>query len=110
MQTPKYDLVISDCAILPMNNSDLIMNGIIAVKLKMAKTKGATALGNEREVGSLEAGKRADIVLIDLSKPHLKLLHNICANLVYSARGSDVDTRYCRWKGLDGEPTRKNFK
>jgi len=32
MQTPKCDLVISNCAILPMNNSDLIMNGVIAVK------------------------------------------------------------------------------
>jgi 5-methylthioadenosine/S-adenosylhomocysteine deaminase len=58
----------------------------------MATIKGAKALGLEREVGSLEVGKRADIILIDMSKPHLKLLHSVCANLVYSARGSDVDT------------------
>lgn len=49
-------------------------------------------MGLEREVGSLEVGKRADIILIDMSKPHLKPLHSVCANLVYSARGSDVDT------------------
>ena len=60
--------------------------------LKMATIKGAKALGLEREVGSLEVGKRADIILIDMSKPHLKPLHSVCANLGYSARGSDVDT------------------
>ncbi|MEM3464815.1 MAG: amidohydrolase family protein, partial [Candidatus Bathyarchaeia archaeon] len=60
--------------------------------LKMATLNGAKALGLENSVGSLEAGKKADIVLIDLSKPHLKPLHNIYASIVYSARGSDVDT------------------
>jgi 5-methylthioadenosine/S-adenosylhomocysteine deaminase len=60
--------------------------------LKMATANGAKALGLEKEVGSLEAGKKADIVLIDFSKPHLKPLHNVYANIVYSARGSDVDT------------------
>lgn len=60
--------------------------------LKMATANGAKALGLEKEVGSLEAGKKADIVLIDFSKPHLKPLHNVYANMVYSARGSDVDT------------------
>ncbi|MEM3578575.1 MAG: amidohydrolase, partial [Candidatus Bathyarchaeia archaeon] len=60
--------------------------------LKMATLNGAKALGLENSVGSLEVGKKADIVLIDLSKPHLKPLHNIYASIVYSARGSDVDT------------------
>jgi len=60
--------------------------------LKMATIHGAKALGLGDAVGSLEVGKKADIVLIDLSKPHLKPLHNIYANIVYSARGSDVDT------------------
>ncbi|RLI21768.1 N-ethylammeline chlorohydrolase, partial [Candidatus Bathyarchaeota archaeon] len=44
------------------------------------------------EVGSLEVGKKADIILINLSKPHLKPLHNIYASMVYSARASDVET------------------
>jgi 5-methylthioadenosine/S-adenosylhomocysteine deaminase len=60
--------------------------------LRMATVNGAKALGLEREIGSLEFGKKADIILIDLSKPHLKPLHDIYANIVYSACGSDVDT------------------
>jgi 5-methylthioadenosine/S-adenosylhomocysteine deaminase len=60
--------------------------------LKMATVSGARALGLGGYVGSLEVGKRADIALIDLAKPHLKPLHNIYANIVYSACRSDVDT------------------
>ncbi|MEM2518193.1 MAG: amidohydrolase [Candidatus Bathyarchaeia archaeon] len=60
--------------------------------LRMATLNGAKALGLDGLIGSLEVGKRADIVLVDLSKPHLKPLHNVYAALVYSARGSDVDT------------------
>lgn len=60
--------------------------------LKMATVNGARALGLEKHIGSLEVGKIADIILVNFSKPHLKPAHNICANLVYSARGCDVDT------------------
>jgi 5-methylthioadenosine/S-adenosylhomocysteine deaminase len=60
--------------------------------LKMATLDGARALGLERVTGSLEVGKRADIILIDFRKPHLTPAHDLYANLVYSARGSDVDT------------------
>lgn len=60
--------------------------------LKMATINGAKALGLEKETGSLEVGKKADVILVDLSKPHLKPLHNVYASIVYSARGSDVDT------------------
>jgi 5-methylthioadenosine/S-adenosylhomocysteine deaminase len=60
--------------------------------LKMATINGAKALGLGESIGSLEIGKKADLILIDLSKPHLKPLHDIYANIVYSARGSDVDT------------------
>lgn len=60
--------------------------------LRMATTNGATALGLMKEIGSLEEGKKADVVLVDLKKPHLTPLHDACAAMVYSARGSDVDT------------------
>ena len=60
--------------------------------LKMATVDGARALGLEKAVGSLEVGKRADIILIDFRRPHLMPVHDLYANLVYSARGSDVDT------------------
>lgn len=60
--------------------------------LKMATLNGAKALGLESVIGSLEVGKKADIILIDFSKPHLKPLHDVYASIVYSAHGSDVDT------------------
>jgi 5-methylthioadenosine/S-adenosylhomocysteine deaminase len=60
--------------------------------LRMATLDGAKALGLETAIGSLEVGKKADIILVDLSKPHLRPLHDVYATLVYSARGADVDT------------------
>lgn len=60
--------------------------------LHMATIEGARALGLERQIGSLEVGKRADIILVDFKKPHLTPVHDLYANIVYSARGSDVDT------------------
>ncbi|MCK4435125.1 amidohydrolase family protein, partial [Candidatus Bathyarchaeota archaeon] len=60
--------------------------------LRMATVNGARALKLGNSIGSLETGKKADIILIDLSKPHLKPLHNICASIVYSVCKTDVDT------------------
>jgi len=60
--------------------------------LKMATVDGARALGIEKFVGSLEVGKRADVILVDLGKPHLMPRHDLYASLVYSTRGSDVET------------------
>jgi len=60
--------------------------------LRMATVEAAEVLSLERLVGSIEAGKRADIILVDFRKPHLTPTHDFYANLVYSARGSDVDT------------------
>lgn len=58
--------------------------------LKMATSRGATALGLEKEVGTLEPGKKADIIVVDLRKPHLIPVYNPFSTLVYSASGSDV--------------------
>jgi len=60
--------------------------------LEVATINAAKALGLEKNIGSLEVGKKADIILINLSQPHLRPLHNIYASILYSARGSDVDT------------------
>jgi len=67
---------------------------VIPVKkaLEMATIGGARALGVGHMIGTLEPAKRADIILIDFRKPHLTPVHNVYANIVYSARGSDVDT------------------
>ncbi|MEM1689740.1 MAG: amidohydrolase family protein [Candidatus Hadarchaeales archaeon] len=60
--------------------------------LRIGTINGAKAVGLEREIGSIEIGKKADIILVDLRKPHLTPLHNVVSNLVYSASGCDVCT------------------
>ncbi len=60
--------------------------------LKMATIDGARALGISDITGSIEAGKKADIIIIDIRKPHLTPMFNPLSLLVYAARGSDVIT------------------
>jgi atrazine chlorohydrolase/5-methylthioadenosine/S-adenosylhomocysteine deaminase/melamine deaminase len=60
--------------------------------LEMATINGARALRMDKHIGSLEAGKKADIILIDLQYPHLTPCHQIPSTLVYQANGSEVDT------------------
>lgn len=60
--------------------------------LKMATIDAARVMLKEKEIGSLEKGKIADIIIIDLDRPHLTPLYNIYSHLVYSASGSEVDT------------------
>jgi len=60
--------------------------------LRMATVGSASLLGIAHEVGTLEAGKKADIMLIDLRKPHLQPVHNLASLLACSAVGADVDT------------------
>jgi len=43
-------------------------------------------------IGSIEAGKQADIIVLDMNQPHLTPLYNAYSQLVYAARGSDVKT------------------
>jgi 5-methylthioadenosine/S-adenosylhomocysteine deaminase len=57
---------------------------------RMATRDGARVLGLESRVGSLEAGKKADVIILDLDQPHLVPLYNIYSQLVYAARGADV--------------------
>ena len=59
---------------------------------RMATLGGAEVLGLERETGSLELGKWADLILVDLEQPHLTPLYDLASNLVYAARGTDVRT------------------
>jgi 5-methylthioadenosine/S-adenosylhomocysteine deaminase len=60
--------------------------------LEMGTINGARAFGVEHLIGSLEVGKKADIVLLDFQKLHLTPCHNVYANLIYSATKADVDT------------------
>ena len=60
--------------------------------LHMATSSGAKVLGLDRLVGTLEPGKKADIVIVDMNKPHLTPLYNEYSHLVYAVNGADVDT------------------
>ncbi|GFN23964.1 amidohydrolase [Thermanaeromonas sp. C210] len=60
--------------------------------LALATINGARALGLEKEIGTLEAGKKADVILLNTRQPHWQPANDLVAHVVYSARGSDVDT------------------
>ena len=60
--------------------------------VRMATAGGAAALGMGNITGSLEAGKRADIIIIPLDKPHLTPMYHEYSHIVYAANAADVDT------------------
>ena len=60
--------------------------------LDLATIDAAKALGVERELGSVEVGKRADLAVVDLRRPHATPFYpdHLCSHLVYACRGSDI--------------------
>jgi len=58
--------------------------------LRMATIDGARALGLENEIGSLEVGKRADVIVVDLNQLHSSPKPDVISSLVYSAQPADV--------------------
>jgi 5-methylthioadenosine/S-adenosylhomocysteine deaminase len=62
----------------------------VETTLEMATINAAKALGLDHEIGSLEAGKRADIAIFDLNKPYVGVLHRPLTSLVTAGKGSDV--------------------
>ncbi|MGW0333610.1 amidohydrolase [Streptomyces sp. NPDC003011] len=58
--------------------------------VRMATIEGARALGLGEHLGSLEAGKRADLIVLDLSAPHLRPPHDPWSTLAYAAHSADV--------------------
>jgi 5-methylthioadenosine/S-adenosylhomocysteine deaminase len=60
--------------------------------VEMATIDGARALHLEKEIGSLEAGKKADLILIGLDAPNAVPMYDIYAQLAYALKGSDVET------------------
>ena len=59
--------------------------------LRMATVEGARAMGLAGELGIIKEGALADVILIDLQKPHLQPLGDVVSTLVYSAKASDVE-------------------
>lgn len=60
--------------------------------VEMATIDGARALHMEKEIGSLEAGKKADLILISLNEPHGVPMYDVYAQIAYSLKGNDVRT------------------
>ena len=67
--------------------------------LRAATSEAARALGIDHLVGTLEPGKRADVIAVRTRGAHLRPWHDPVANLVYAARGSDVTAVF-----VDGRP------
>jgi 5-methylthioadenosine/S-adenosylhomocysteine deaminase len=63
-----------------------------ATALEMATIDGAKALGLETKIGSLEAGKKADVVVVSMSSARQTPLYDPISHLVYASRGDDVRT------------------
>lgn len=71
--------------------------------LEMATINGAKSLGLEDHIGSLEAGKKADIILVSTDEPQMTPFHNIPSLLAYGVNGCNVDTVI-----VDGEVLMEN--
>ncbi|MBA4602600.1 amidohydrolase [Thermoactinomyces mirandus] len=71
--------------------------------LKMGTLYGAECVFLEQEIGSLEVGKKADFIIIDLSGPHMQPLHDVVSHMVYSASRNDILDVY-----IDGKPVMRN--
>lgn len=73
--------------------------------LKMATINGAKALGLEEEIGSIEVGKRANLVVFDFKEVSNYPINNYIANIVYNANSSDIETVL-----IDGDIVMNNKK
>ncbi len=61
--------------------------------LKLATANGAQAMGySSGELGVIAEGALADLIIVDLQKPHLQPIHNLVSNIVYCGKAADVDT------------------
>jgi len=73
--------------------------------LEMATINGARVLLLDNEIGSIEVGKKADIIIVDLDKPHILPVGQPVTALTHRATGQDVDTAI-----IDGKIVMKNRK
>ena len=71
-----------------------------ATALEMATIGGARALGMQDQIGSLEAGKRADLIVVRMNRARQTPIYDPVSHLVYTTRGDDVDTTIVNGKVL----------
>jgi 5-methylthioadenosine/S-adenosylhomocysteine deaminase len=62
------------------------------VALELATIGGARVLGLDRDIGSLETGKRADVIVVSVNHARQTPLYDPISHLVYTTRGDDVET------------------
>ena len=67
---------------------------------KVASMGGAKAMGLEKEIGSIEVGKRADIIALDLNQVSFHPFYNPISNIVYTALGNEVSFVMCEGRVL----------
>lgn len=60
--------------------------------LEMVTVNGAKALGMEGKLGVIKQGALADIIVVNMNKPHLQPLHNVISTLLYCVKSSDIET------------------
>lgn len=60
--------------------------------LEMATIRGARAIHQDKEIGSLETGKRADVIIVGMTSEHQTPLYNVYSQLVYATKAADVET------------------
>jgi 5-methylthioadenosine/S-adenosylhomocysteine deaminase len=84
----EIDLAAKLAKISKMNPLALNAKAVV----EMATIDGARALHMEKEIGSLEAGKKADLILISLDEPNAVPMYDVYAQIAYSLKGSDVET------------------
>src|SRR5277367_1238505 len=84
----EIDLAAKLAKITKMNPLALNAQSVV----EMATIDGARALHMEKEIGSLEAGKKADVILIGLDAPNAVPMYDIYAQIAYSLKASDVET------------------
>lgn len=79
--------------------------------LEMATIDGARTVGMEKYIGSLEVGKLADVILLDMKHPQTTPMHHIAATLVFQAYGTEIDTVIVNGEVLmqDRAPKRERF-
>jgi 5-methylthioadenosine/S-adenosylhomocysteine deaminase len=70
------------------------------VALEMAMIGGARVIGREKELGSLEAGKLADLIVVRMDRPRQTPMYDPISHLVYVTRGDDVETTIVNGKPL----------
>ena len=84
----EMDLAAKLAKITKMNPLALGAKAVV----EMATIEGARALHMNKEIGSLEVGKKADVILISLEKPNAVPVYDYYAQIAYASKASDVET------------------